>query len=145
MTHNEFYLKVADSLTGCQLVEQELKLYIATAYSAIQKHLAGRVPFKFSSEHCQNHALGRLIDTFKNLTNDNELVSELRKFKGERDFLIHRAITSCLDHDGNIPAPQNIYSRLSEIRISANTIQSKIYAAGVDLEFDCVGPSLHVS
>lgn len=34
---NDFYLQIAYALSGCQLVEQELKLYISEALDYIEK------------------------------------------------------------------------------------------------------------
>ena len=34
---DEFFLRVAEALSGCQLVGQELKLYIAEAFDLVRK------------------------------------------------------------------------------------------------------------
>lgn len=136
MTHNDFYLKVADGLAGCQLVEQELKLYIAAAYDAIRRNLPERIPYKFDAEDCNGDALGPLIGKFKKLSDDEELIAALHKFKKERNFLSHRSVTSCFDPDGELSISDNMQERLEEIRIEANTLSDRIYKAAVLLAFD---------
>ena len=138
MTHNNFYLKVADALAGCQLVEQELKLYIATAHAAIRRNLPERIPYNFTAEDCNSDALGPLIGKLKKLSNDSSLIAELTKFKDERNFLSHRAIASCINPDGDLDIPPDLQERLEEIRITADVLWRRVYEATVLLEFDPV-------
>ena len=48
MGKDEFFLQVAYGLSGCQLVEQELKLYITEVLDLVRKWIAGRITFKLS-------------------------------------------------------------------------------------------------
>lgn len=50
MNDREFYLRIADALSGCQLVEQELKLYISEALELVQKSVAGRLSFNMTGQ-----------------------------------------------------------------------------------------------
>mgnify|MGYP000055991435 FL=1 len=101
MEQDEFFLKVSRALSGCQMVEMELKLYLAHAVALIKKRLGGRMPFGMSGDDFQNHSLERLITEFKKFSDNQELVKRLNKFKDERNFLSHKAIALCMDeHDG---------------------------------------------
>jgi hypothetical protein len=100
MDARAFYLQIADALSGCQLVEQELKLYIAEALELVQKCVGGRLPFKITGVDYEDSSLERLIEAFKKLSDNPVLISELRKFKDKRNFLSHKAITLCLDYNG---------------------------------------------
>jgi hypothetical protein len=44
MDKDEFFLRVAHALSGCQLIEQELKLYITEVLDLVRKWIAGRIP-----------------------------------------------------------------------------------------------------
>lgn len=99
-TENELFYKVAIGMAGCQRVEQYLKLYINEAFGFAKECINGRMPFHFSGRNVENHSLERLIEVFKMLTDDTKLVSELRQFKDERNFLSHTAITYCYDAGG---------------------------------------------
>jgi len=46
MDEDDFYLKVAHALSGCQLVEQELKLYITKALDLAKKCIGDKMSFK---------------------------------------------------------------------------------------------------
>jgi hypothetical protein len=46
----DFYLEVAYALTSCQLIEQELKLYISEAFQLAAKCVGHRMVFKFSGD-----------------------------------------------------------------------------------------------
>lgn len=120
MDENDFYLKVAYALSGCQLVEQELKLYITEALDLAQKCIGERMPFKLSGEDYAGSSLGRLIDTFRKLSDNETLVGELKRFKNERDFLSHKGITHCLDYEGELS-----HSTAFEFQHRLNAIQSE--------------------
>jgi hypothetical protein len=98
MNEDDFYLKVAYALSGCQLVEQELKLYLTEAFELTQKCIGNRMPFKLSGDDYADSSLERLIEMFRKLTDNDTLVTELRRFKEERIFLSHKGITHCLDY-----------------------------------------------
>ena len=70
---DKFYLQVAYSLSGCQLVEQELKLYISEALEYVGKCVGKRLPFQMSGKDYEDASLERLIDTFKKLSNNKLL------------------------------------------------------------------------
>lgn len=99
MTDAPFYLKVAYALSGCQMVEQQLKLYISESLELAKKCIDDRMPFKYSGDDYENSALEALIKAFKKLSNNEQLGRDLTAFKDERNFLSHRAITFCLDPD----------------------------------------------
>lgn len=101
MDWRTFYLHVADALSGCQLVEQQLKLYVSEALELVHKCIGGRIPFSIKGEDYEDASLERLIDIFKKLSDNPELVAALRKFKDERNFLSHKGITYCLDYEGD--------------------------------------------
>jgi hypothetical protein len=61
---DDFYLRIAHALSGCQLVEQELKLYIAEALELIQKRVGDKLPFSMSGKDYADAPLGHLIKVF---------------------------------------------------------------------------------
>lgn len=44
MIDDSFYLKVAHALSGCRLVEQDLKLYITEVFDLARKRIAAYFP-----------------------------------------------------------------------------------------------------
>ena len=101
-TQRDFYLRIASALAGCQLVEQELKLYISEALELVAKQVGVTLPFGMRGEDYEDASLERLIDVFRKLSNAPELIVALRKFKDERNFLSHKGIAHCLDPDGQL-------------------------------------------
>ena len=120
MNEDDFYLKIAHALSGCQLVEQELKLYITEALEFANKCIDERMPFKMSGDDYADSSLERLIQIFGKLSNNEALLAELAKFKTERNFLSHRGITHCLDHEGEL-----FQSTASEFQNRLDAIQSE--------------------
>lgn len=129
MDRDDFYLKVAHALSGCQLVEQELKLYITEALELAKKRIGKTMPFKMSGEDYADSPLGRLIETFKKLSSNEELVTQLRQFKDERNFLSHRGITHCLDYEDELfqSAVLEMQGRLEAIQVEAQRLRSAIH------------------
>lgn len=120
MNEDNFYLKVAYALSACQLVEQELKLYVTEAFELAQKCIGKRMPFKLSGDDYADSSLERLIEMFRKLSDNEPLVAELRRFKDERNFLSHKGIAHCLDYEGEL-----FHSTAFEFQDRLNAIQSE--------------------
>ncbi|EGR1738247.1 hypothetical protein B9J90_17535 [Vibrio sp. V09_P4A23P171] len=101
MNQEAFLLKVSKALSGCQMVEMELKIYLGMSCDLVRKRLGERLPFNLDASNFENMALERLIHTFKQFNNNAELQKKLVAFKNERNFLAHNAISNCTDrHNG---------------------------------------------
>jgi hypothetical protein len=120
VSREEFYVKVAEALSGCQLVEQELKLYITEALQLAKACIGDRMPFKMSGDDYANSSLERLIQAFGKLSDNNTLLTDLGKFKDERNFLSHKGITHCLDYEGEL-----FQSTASEFQVRLQAIQAE--------------------
>lgn len=129
MNEDEFYLKTAYALSGCQLVEQELKLYVTAALDLVRKCVGTRMTFDMRGEDYENSSLERLIEIFKKLSSNDDLVKDLRKFKDERNFLSHRGITHCLDYEGELfwSTVQDFQARLEAIQSEANRLRNAVH------------------
>jgi hypothetical protein len=126
---DDFFLRVAEALSGCQLVEQELKLYITEAFDLVRKCLKDQLPFKMSGDDYQDSSLERLIGIFQKLSNNASLYERLNQFKVERNFLSHKAITHCMDPDCglSLPAVIELEPRLAAIAEEARALQRAIH------------------
>ena len=129
---DDFYLQVAYALSGCQLVEQELKLYISEALEYVSKCVGKRLPFKMSGEDYEDASLERLIEVFRKLTDNEKLVSELRKFKSDRNFLSHKGISHCLDlmDELGTNTAAEFAPKLKAIQSEANRLRMAIHDEG---------------
>lgn len=129
MELDHFLLRVAKALSGCQAVELLLKVYITEALNLARRCIAGRMTFKFSGDEYNDASLERLIQGFRKLTTNDELMKRLNAFKDERNFLSHKCITSCLDHEGELflSSATEIQPRLAAIEKEAAELQSAIF------------------
>lgn len=129
MEEDNFYLQVAHALSGCQLVEQELKLYITEALDLARKCIEEKMPFKICGDDYADSSLERLIETFKKLSDNDVLVSELGQFKKERNFLSHKGIAHCLDYEGELfhSTAIEFQERLEKIQIDARRLRVAIH------------------
>lgn len=129
MDYNDFYLKVAYALSGCQLIEQELKLYISEALELARKCIGKRLPFKLDGDDYADASLERLIEVFRKLSNNEPLVKALRKFKEERNFLSHKGIAHCLDYESELleTTALEFQGRLDAIQSEALRLRTAIH------------------
>jgi len=129
MNEDDFYLKIAHALSGCQLVEQELKLYITEALELAAKCIDGKMPFKMKGDDYADSSLEKLIQAFKKLSNNDDLVRDLSKFKVERNFLSHRGITHCLDYEEELfhSLAAEMQPRLLAIQKEADRLRMAIH------------------
>lgn len=129
MNENHFYQSVTWALMGCQQVEQELKLYITEALDLVRKRLGDRLPFKMSGTDYEDASLERLIEAFSKLTNNQQLVKDLRKLKVERNYLSHKGIAYCLDPDHELmsSAVDELNARMTPIQVEAERLRVLIH------------------
>lgn len=130
MPESKFFGDVAKGLAGCQRVEQQLKLYLHEAFSFAHECINGRMPFKFRGEDVKDYSLERLIQTFKKLSDDEQLVRDLNRFKDERNFLSHQAITHCYDYGGDYSqtTAREIRPRILAVERDAQDLVERIWA-----------------
>lgn len=126
---DDFYLQVARALAGCQLVEQELKLYTAHALELVKKCLGSRMVFKMSGDDYEDASLEKLIGVFRKLSDNTALIADLEKFKKERNFLSHKGIAHCLDPMGELGemSVQEIMPRLTGVQSEAERLRLAIH------------------
>jgi len=129
MDEDDFYLKVAHALSGCQLVEQQLKLYITEALELANKCIGEKMPFKMTGDDYADSSLERLIDIFRKLSDNETLVTDLRQFKNERNFLSHKGIAHCLDYEGGLfrSTALEFQDRLAAIEVEAQRLYLAVH------------------
>ena len=132
MSDNYFYLNISKALMGCQLVEQELKLYLTEAIEFAKLRLKGDMPFNWDGKDFDDSSLENLIKQFKKYSNNPQLAAELDSFKKERNFLSHKAIASCLDPSGELSPPErsSAESRAAKLCIDADRLTAQIHSEG---------------
>jgi hypothetical protein len=128
-TKKTFYLNVAHALSGCQLVEQQLKLYIREALELARKCIGDKMPFNMTGDAFSTAPLERLIHAFENFCDNKALIVELGQFKKQRNLLAHSGIADCLDFDGELSYSTGTEFRvtLRALRATAQRLQTYIY------------------
>jgi hypothetical protein len=104
MKSQQFLMEVAKALAGCQAVELEIKLYISQAFLIARNSIGDRLTFKFSGDDYTDSSLERLIEAFKKLSDNDQLIKRLNQFKKKRNHLAHKAIADCLNDLGDLDA-----------------------------------------
>jgi hypothetical protein len=80
------------ALVDFQYIEECLRLYIASSYDYIRYKVADKLPFKLDGTDLDKDPLARLIDKYSKLSNNEELVAEVRKLLPKRNEIAHRGL-----------------------------------------------------
>ena len=93
MNSEEIYkLQTLKVLSGFQMLEFSLKVYVATAYNLTRHKLQGAIPFKYTYKDIKNHPLERLLNTFQKLNDNVQLQGRLNKLREGRNYIAHQAL-----------------------------------------------------
>jgi hypothetical protein len=110
----DFLRQIGEALSPYQLIEEMLKEYVEVAHFKIQRLLAGRVPFRYSSNDYENAALEWLIKMFKRHCDNDKLIERLKNALKKRNYVAHNAIGPYMKHrDDDDPA--KLFSNLKGI------------------------------
>jgi hypothetical protein len=88
---------VISALSGFQLIESTLKLYISMHYDTTRLLLKDRVHFDFQGDDLKDAALGRLVTVFSKLNRNTRLVARIRELIKHRDEIAHQALVQLFD------------------------------------------------
>ena len=132
---NNFYLQIAYALGACQMLEQQLKIYIKTTHSIIREKLQDSIPYKFDEENLERHTLGRLSKIFGRMSNNAAIIERLDKFVKLRNELAHTAISKSRDYEDGLfyPESQKTLEMLEKINQEASMLRSAVYTEGNEI------------
>ncbi|MBX7229599.1 MAG: hypothetical protein K1X48_08355 [Burkholderiaceae bacterium] len=91
--NHAYVFAVQNALFAFQMIEEGLKLYVGLSYEILKRSAPSPVTFNFDPPAIQNAPLSRLIKMFGGVSANNQLIGELRKIEGWRNFCAHRAYT----------------------------------------------------
>jgi len=137
---HDYYIRVATALAECQLVEFELKFYIANALELAETKPTLVLPFKMTPKQRESARkaykdapLGPLTKMFARLSDAPLLVAELKTFAEERNNLAHKFLAACLDPDGELDRGMaaKLSGRVRKITAEAKRLNDAIHAAGM--------------
>jgi len=112
-----FYLEVANALSHCQNIELDLRLYIESAFDFLRLIAKDKMPFKIDRKKFEDQPLGKLIESFKPLTDKTELVADIEKFRKLRNFVAHQAIVKGMDAQRNVSSEkvEEVRTKITEL------------------------------
>lgn len=93
ISQKEIYREGANlALAGYQLIEALLKTYIKNYFEIAKYLLEGKLHFGFTGRDYDEAPLGRLLQVFAKISNDKELLKDLRSEVQHRDQIAHRSM-----------------------------------------------------
>ena len=91
MKDEKYLICLNKSLLSFQMIEEALKICIGLSYEVIKASLPSGIDFKFSPDSINNSALGKLIQMFSNISENEMLIDDLKKIVKWRNFCAHNA------------------------------------------------------
>ena len=84
-----YRLDAVKTLSGFQMLEFSLKIYISVAYNLIAHKVSGIVPFKYKYKDIKNHPLEKLLNLFQKHNDNVDLQKRLNRLRQKRNDLAH--------------------------------------------------------
>ena len=79
----------SDLILTFQFIEEMLRKQLEFTFDIVRLKLDNLLPFKFNYSTYEKAALGRLIEAFKNISNDDDLIKELCSLVKYRNKAAH--------------------------------------------------------
>ena len=88
---DKYFDKLPGALLNFQFIEESLRMYIAYCYEIISKRVSELIPFKYRYQDLKKDSLGRLLNKFKKLNNNERLIDKIEKLVEDRNYCAHEA------------------------------------------------------
>jgi hypothetical protein len=86
---HELFSELLEFIATAQFIEEGLKFYLYRCERIVSEQLKNKIPFRTNDESISNSPLGRLIEKYRQFSENDELIDRLRKFKPMRDKIVH--------------------------------------------------------
>ena len=126
------------ALSGYQLIEAAIKLYLRNYFKIAKYLISEQVYFGFDGSDYDNAPLGKLINIFSKTFSDKELVSDLKSEISHRNNIAHQAALELFRKESlsseefnelsnNIEIhSKNITNLLSRLKVVNQQLKSKL-------------------
>ena len=133
--HEHYQKGIMLALSGYQLIEASLKLYLKNYYKIAKYLIADRLHFDFDGTDYDNAPLGQLVKAFSKTCADQDLAKDLKSEVSHRNHIAHKATLELFKKE---PLSSNELNDLSaEIKIRGEkitTLLSRLEEANLVLQ-----------
>src|SRR5213592_2211346 len=117
----EYFEALSDALTAFQMIEESLKSTITTCYKHIEVKVKDEFRFGYSRVDVENLPLGKLLEIYRRLTDNTELITELQALPKDRNHIAHRAFVDGVFHAHEAPEQlEGETKRIKDVAQNAN-------------------------
>lgn len=81
--------KLGKLILYSQLIEESLKQYISKVFEKIRIDMGEKITFELDDAYLQNKSIASVLNVFKKLNNNGELINKLWKSREIRNIYIH--------------------------------------------------------
>jgi len=105
----------SDLIVSFQFIEEMLRKQLEFTFDIVRLKLDDLLPFKFDYSTYEKAALGRLIDAFKNISNDDDLIEELGRLTKYRNKAAHNCFILPDEHVDDVDYLKNEIDEFKKI------------------------------
>lgn len=111
------YTRAVQSLIlDFQFIEELLKIVIGGSYEAIRRSAPSIVRFRPNRSVLEKESLGRLIQRYEEVSDNDPLIQNLRQVVGDRNFCAHRSLVLTLEEQRDVRFLDAERRRLEAVR-----------------------------
>jgi hypothetical protein len=87
---DEYVTLISAILVDFQFIEEVIRMYISCVFKYIGTELSGTIPFRYDDKDIEKDSLGKLINKFEKVNNNNDLIAEMKELTKYRNDCAHR-------------------------------------------------------
>lgn len=135
-THTNYFDEITKCLMAFQHIEEAIKIFLTNIENLTADQLNRCIYYnpKSKLQSIQNASMGRLIEMFKNYTEDTELISDLREIKKRRDFVAHQSLDMAMGEQVDEVAIHLKVLELEKDLLQSNSVFLRLCSACKNLE-----------
>lgn len=129
-TYTQYTAALQAVMLDFQFIEEGLRRYISRAYELIRQKTAGEIPFKLKAKDLEKDSLGKLVQKFSQLSDNDVLCETIRNLVPTRNMCAHNGLL--ITHQvAEAPAKfGSLTVGLEQLRVTTNKCVLDLIAEG---------------
>jgi abortive infection bacteriophage resistance protein len=129
-TYTQYTAALQAVMLDFQFIEEALRRYISRAYELIRQKTAGEIPFKFEEKDLERDSLGKLVQKFSQLSDNDVLCDTIRKLVPTRNMCAHNGLMITYQVAEAPARFDNLTAALERLRMTTNKCVLDLIAEG---------------
>ena len=124
--HNEFQATMVRALEKCQFVEETLKLCILSAIEIAQVTTSPYIAINYKAGDIAKLPMGPLIKKFSRISQDGDLIRDLKSLTKDRNFVAHQSLIFTLGELSDTDSAEEALDNMKAIADRASALHERV-------------------